>query len=83
MIHVVILAEGEYDDYRERILFYTENEDTAVKWCKRHNRIVEANYERLNSFYDDGDYDKPEPFMHDYIKYQTPQAIFRTINEKR
>lgn len=83
MIHVVKIATYSYADYTEDTVFYTEDEDTARKWCERYNKIVEDNRERLETYYDYEGYYKEELFMHDYIVYREPRAIYETVNEKR
>ena len=39
-IYIVMYSEGSYDDYRENIVFATENKNTASKYVRKFNRIL-------------------------------------------
>jgi len=79
VIYLVIVCSGQYEDYRERPVFATKDKELAKKWRDRFNRIIDSNEDRMNHYYDDGDYDKVEPFWYDEIRWRSPQAQVREV----
>ena len=78
-MHIVYVSSGEYDDYRERNMFVTHDKSKAEKWVLRYNKIVADNYNRIQNYYDDENYEKPEPFCYDDIHWDKPTAHCKTI----
>ena len=81
-IYIIILCAGAYEDYSETLLFATFDEKVAENWVDRFNNIIINNKERIDNYYDDGDYDKPDLYLYDLIKWDPPFAKFKKLNIK-
>lgn len=79
VIYLVQMCSGQYEDYREHHIFATVDKERAERWCDKYNRIIENNKDRISHYYDDGNYDKPEPFWYSHIIYDSPIAIVEEI----
>ena len=79
VIYLVMVCSGQYEDYTERHIFATADKDTAEKWRDKYNRIIDNNKDRINHYYDDNDWDKPEPFWYDEINWDLPTAQVQEI----
>jgi predicted secreted protein len=74
VIYVVQVCRGQYDDYWENEIFATADKARAEKWRDRYNRIIDDNKERIDNYYDDQDWSKPEPFWYSEINWDVPRA---------
>ena len=79
IIYLVAVCSGEYEDYTEHNIFATTDKDKAEKWRDKYNRIIDNNKDRINNYYDDRDWVKPEPFWYDKINYDLPKARIREV----
>ena len=77
-IHIVIIRSGEYEDVIEKLIFATFNKNKAYRYIVRFNKIVNNNKDRLFNHNVDINYNLP--FMFDWIVYEKPRAIIKTIN---
>tara|TARA_R110000803_G_scaffold210269_1_gene281642 strand:+ start:46 stop:312 length:267 start_codon:yes stop_codon:yes gene_type:complete len=80
-LYLVVVATGSYDDYFENIKFATEDEEKALLWVNKFNRILEENKDRLNNYCFTKDQEK-EPFWYDFVHYQEPNALIRKTELK-
>lgn len=80
-IYIIILCAGVHEDYSKTLLFATFDEKVAENWVDRFNNIIINNKERIDNYYDDGDYDKPDLYLYDLIK-DPPFAKFKKLNIK-
>jgi len=74
-IYLVQVCRGEHDDEHFFTIFATDDESYAKKWRDKFNRIIEENKDRIQKYYDDGNYEKPELFWQDMIEWDTPMAM--------
>ncbi len=74
VIYLVQVCSGQYEDYREREMFATADKERAEKWRDKYNRIIDNNKDRIKHYYDDQDWNKPEPFWYDEINCNLPTA---------
>lgn len=79
VIYLVMVCNGQHEDYTERHIFATTDKDKAEKWRDKYNRIIDNNKDRINHYYDDGDYNKPVPFWYEAINWDFPTAQVREI----
>ena len=79
VIYLVMVCSGEYEDYTERHIFATKDKKRAEKWRDKYNRIIDSNKDRINHYYDDQNWSKPEPFWYDEINWYSPAAQVREI----
>lgn len=81
-IYIVIIGEGEYEDYYENHIFASFDNDKVIAWKDRFNKIIKGNYERIRRYYNDDNYSKKNLFWHDYIAYSNPQAFIKEVEFK-
>ena len=74
VIYLVNVCSGQYEVYTEREIFATADKERAEKWRDKYNRIIDNNKERIKHYYDDGNYEKEQPFWYDKINYDSPMA---------
>lgn len=68
-----------YYDYIEHIIFATSDKKRAEKWRDKYNRIIDNNKDRITQYYDDDNFDKPEPFWYDEMSYGLPIAQIKEV----
>jgi len=81
-IYVVHLGQGDISDYRFTAEFATHDKELAENWVNKYNRIVAENRDRICAYeFVDGDvpYGYWEPYCYNLIKYNEPEAMYRTI----
>jgi len=79
VMYLVKICSGMYEDYTEQNIFVTRDKDKAKKWVDRYNRIVDENVDRIQTYYDDGDYDKPELYCYWILAYDNPNSIIEKL----
>ena len=80
-LYLVVVATGSYDDYFENIKFATEDEEKALLWVGKFNKIIEENKDRINNYCFTLGQEK-EPFWYDFIQYYEPIALIRKTELK-
>ena len=80
-LYLVVVATGSYDDYFENIKFATEDEEKALLWVSKFNKIIEENKDRINNYCFTLEQEK-EPFWYDFIQYYEPNALIRKTELK-
>lgn len=80
-LYLVVVATGSYDDYFEKIKFATEDEEKALLWVNKFNRILAENKDRLNNYCFTKNQEK-EPFWYGFVHYQEPNALIRKTELK-
>ena len=80
-IYIVKIGTGSYDDYYEREEFACFDLEKAQKWVDRFNKIIDENRKRIQAFYSDpAVYRSDQPFWHDFIKYEDPNAMLTRVD---
>ena len=58
-LFLVQVTESDYDEYYDRSVFVTENEETAKAYCEKHNRIILDWQYRLGQYLPSSDKVRP------------------------
>ena len=78
-MYLVEIDGEEYEDSYDFQVFVTDNKFKAILWVNKFNRIMEANIDRIQSFYNDNDYTKREPYLWSSLSSDKPTASYRGI----
>ena len=62
-MYIVKINGGRYSDTFTLNMFVTDDLDKAESWVKRFNKIIDDNYVRIDTFYDNNDFGKNEPYL--------------------
>lgn len=81
MMYLVEITTGQWEDTYYEKVFVTGDKKKADEWVERFNHIIEKYRGFSESYYDDGDWDKPQPFWYDYFR-ERPYASMEEV-EKR
>ena len=76
-IYIVLLYHID-EKYKEN-KFATLDKNNAVMFCNKFNRIIKNNRERIESYYNDNNYNKPSPLWYDMIYSNEIIAITEEI----
>lgn len=76
-IHLVVIATGAWDDYKETVLFATKDKDKATKWVEKFHSLIDRHVDRIEN-YPTKKTRFALPFWYEFIKYQVPSAIVVT-----
>jgi hypothetical protein len=82
-IYIVKISTGSHDDYYESDEFACFDKEKAQIWVDRFNKIIDNNRIRINKFHSDpAMYESDQPFWHDFIKYEEPNAVWTKVDIK-
>ena len=72
MIYAAIIISGGWDGFSENYVFVSFNKNKVENWCKRFNKIISDNTDRIEN-------KKTYCFWHDFIKYEHPEAVLKEL----
>lgn len=82
MENIYIVSIYHADENCRENKFATHDKNDAEKFCNKFNRIIQNNRERIESYYNDYNYNKPSPLWYDLIYMNRIIAIFEELKIK-
>lgn len=79
-MYVVKIGFGEGCDFVEGIEFITKDEEKAVDWVNRYNRIIQDNKQRMIDFENKAEDNDVFPLWYDLILYTEPIARVEEVD---